>query len=150
MSLRDDIARHEGLRLVPYRDTLGYWTIGYGHCISPNPQLLASEAEKRVAPLPWTKDRAEQQLDLDIAHTKLELFKQAPWIEQWPPQVQEALIEMAFQMGVGGVLQFRTMLSRLAAEDYDGARQAALDSRWATQTPERAQEVVEKFSSVVS
>ncbi|MGR2462517.1 glycoside hydrolase family protein, partial [Salmonella enterica] len=54
-----------------------------------------------------------------------------------------AIVNMTFQMGVGGVANFNTMLGYLALGQYDNAADAALDSLWARQTPSRARRVSE-------
>jgi lysozyme len=48
---------------------------------------------------------------------------------------------MAYQMGVDGVLKFKKMMIALQAENYEAAYKEALNSKWAQQTPERAQRV---------
>ena len=50
---------------------------------------------------------------------------------------------MGFQLGIGGLLGFRKMWAALERSDYAQAAEEALDSRWAEQTPNRAQEVAE-------
>lgn len=144
MSLRDDIARHEGLRLVPYRDTTGYWTIGRGHKISDNRALTWEQACLSCGS-PWSVEDAEQQLDADIAATRAELARHLPEAAGYPEAVQDILIEMAFQMGVAGLLKFRDLLGCCSRGDWAGARLAALDSLWARQTPQRAREIATKF-----
>jgi lysozyme len=48
---------------------------------------------------------------------------------------------MAYQLGPSGVVAFKKMLAALEAGDRIAAAEAALDSKWATQTPNRAQRV---------
>ena len=50
-------------------------------------------------------------------------------------------MNMAYQMGVPGLLRFKKMLSALEAGDWKTAEKEALDSLWARQTPRRAREV---------
>lgn len=144
MSLRDDIKRHEGLRLVPYKCSEGYWTIGVGHCISDD-KTITYEMACRLCDAPWTESQAETQLDKDISRTLRELDRYLPALRNWPQKWQDAVTEMAFQMGVAGVLKFRRMLGAIADGDGQGAHDAALDSLWAKQTPSRAAEVAAKF-----
>lgn len=148
MSLRDSIARHEGLRLMPYRDSLGYWTIGYGHLISRDARMTEQQAIDAVG-APWTRERAEWQLDYDLADRRQQLFHRLPGARVWPDAAKDALVEMAFQLGVDGVLRFRQMLACCDRRDWAGAWDAALDSLWARQTPERARDVANKFLTIV-
>jgi lysozyme len=46
---------------------------------------------------------------------------------------------MAFQMGVGGLMQFRNTLKSMRAGNFKKAAQGMRASRWARQTPGRAQ-----------
>jgi lysozyme len=51
---------------------------------------------------------------------------------------EEIIIEMIFQLGKTGVSKFRNMWKALSALDYSTAAEQMLDSRWAKQTPNRA------------
>ena len=130
MTLRDDLIAEEGLRLKPYRDTLGKLTIGVGRNLD---DVGISEAEAGVL------------LDNDIAGHREQLERALPWVVSRSVACEEALTNMCFQLGLGGLLGFKSMLACLQAGDYDGARQHALDSAWARQTPNRAAKVVEGF-----
>jgi lysozyme len=123
--LRDD----EGWRDSPYRDTEGFLTIGYGFLID----------ERKAVKMP----RAVGNLWLElVAQEKwADLLGRLPWLSTQPENVQRALANMAYQMGVEGVLGFRTMLAALQAGDRARAADAALDSKWADQTPVRAKRV---------
>ena len=52
---------------------------------------------------------------------------------------EEIIIEMVFQLGKTGVSKFRNMWKHLSALEYASAASEMLDSRWAKQTPNRAQ-----------
>lgn len=123
--LRDD----EGWEESPYRDSLGFLTIGYGFLID----------ERKSVKMP----RAVGDLWLElVAREKWgDLLSRVPELASQPDDVQRALANMAYQMGVDGLLGFRTMFAALAAGDRKRAAAAALDSRWAKQTPERAKRV---------
>ena len=43
----------------------------------------------------------------------------------------EAMIETCFNMGPGNLAKFRLMLACLAGEDFEGAADQAIASRWA-------------------
>ena len=46
---------------------------------------------------------------------------------------------MVFQLGVGGVGKFKKMWEALRKKDYGEASFQMMDSRWAKQTPNRAE-----------
>jgi GH24 family phage-related lysozyme (muramidase) len=51
------IVEHEGVRLEPYRDVAGYWTIGVGHLITRDrgaPRPAPSPARRPWSCCAWT------------------------------------------------------------------------------------------------
>ena len=48
---------------------------------------------------------------------------------------------MVFQLGMGGVSKFKKMWKALKQNNYQIASEEMLDSRWAKQTPKRAEEL---------
>lgn len=127
----EDLKRDEGWRASAYQDHLGFWTIGYGFLIDA----------RKGAGVP--ESIAEQWLDYLIAQKRAELEAKAPWVKSQPADVQRALLNMAYQLGVDGLLKFKTTLARLQAGDRAGAAASALESLWAKQTPARAKRVTD-------
>jgi len=124
--IRTDLKRDEGWRPSAYQDTNGYWTIGYGFLIDARKR---GEIPKRVA---------EYWLDILIGDVIESVNRALPWVASQPADVQQALYEMAYNMGVDGLLGFKAMLAALKAGDRATAKREALDSRWAAQTGTRA------------
>ncbi len=54
---------------------------------------------------------------------------------------------MVFQLGIGGVSKFKNMWKALGEGDYQTASEEMLDSRWAKQTPSRAEGLSEIMKS---
>ena len=54
-------------------------------------------------------------------------------------------MEMAYQMGVEGVLGFQNMIAALERGDWEAVETEALDSRWAKQAPARASDVASRL-----
>lgn len=131
MSLRDDLIRDEGVRLKPYRCPAGKLSLGVGRNLD---DVGISQVE------------AEYLLDNDIARVQRQLADALPWLKNRNLNIERALGNMCFQLGIGGLLKFKKMLAYLEEGDYASARKEALDSAWAKQTPERAKRVVELFS----
>lgn len=129
--LKADLLRDEGLRLKPYADSLGIETIGIG---------------RNLRDVGISEEEARHMLDNDIARVVARLDAEFPWWKSRSESTQRALANMAFQLGIGGLEKFKTMLSCLQAGDYNGAKLAAFDSVWARQTPERAVRVVALFT----
>lgn len=135
------IARQEGFRADVYRDTLGFWTVGYGYLVSRDKELTENQA-RALCGAPWPEVRARLELERHIRDVEREIDATWGWAVSLPPLVRDGLIDMAYQLGVGGVKGFPRMLSALKAGDYALAEQHALKSAWAReQTPSRAVEV---------
>ena len=119
----------EGWESRPYEDTRGYLTIGYGFLID---EKLDGELPREVGDfwLEWLVNRLIRNLNQSL-----------PNFDRYPGQVQQALANMAYQMGVSGLLGFRQTLSFIDQGKYAEAADEALDSRWAEQTPNRARRV---------
>lgn len=136
------LAFHEGCVLEPYKDHLGYWTIGIGRCYEKNP---ITEAEENVIGKCWkqgiTKNSAYYLLRNDIKRTLKELKEKVPFFITLSDERQYALLDMGFQLGVNGVLKFKKMLSALGVGNYEEARVQCLDSNYARQTPKRAKRI---------
>ena len=63
--------------------------------------------------------------------------------------MQHVLVNMCFQLGQGGLSKFKKNF-KTAVEDYQWQRasEEMLDSRWAGQTPERAQRLSERVAAL--
>lgn len=134
--LLPDLKKDEGWRSYAYKDSLGYWTIGYGFLID---DLKGVGLPKEVGEY-WLRYAVNERLS--------ELRRRWPAFEKQPIDVQVALGNMCFNLGVAGVLNFRKMLAALEACDYNRAADEALDSLWAKQVPGRAKRVTELMRNV--
>lgn len=123
------LKKHEGYRAMPYRDSLGFWTIGYGHLITRDKHVPPSEA-RRLSGGPWTEAKSTAVLQADIELARTALADRLPWLATLDAAAQEALIELAFNLGVDGLLGFRKMLAALKTGDRDTACEELRDSLW--------------------
>lgn len=123
----------EGEVLHAYKDHLGYLTIGVGRLI-----------DKRKGG-GITEDESAYLLRNDIMTRMVALDKRLPWIKKLDDARQGVLLNMAFQLGVAGLLNFRNTLAKIEAGDYDGAAANMLKSKWASQTPNRAKRMAEQM-----
>jgi len=127
--IKADLVADEGFVSHAYRDSLGYLTIGIG-------RLVDEEKGGGI-----TYEEAVFLLENDIFRCVRELKKNLPWFDEAPEPVRRALVNMAFQMGVNGLLSFKNTLALIEEGKYKEAAQNALKSKWATQTPARAKRV---------
>lgn len=132
--MADDLIRDEGLKLKPYKCTAGKTTIGVGRNLD---DVGISEHEARYL------------LDLDISRVTHDLDRDCPWWVKLNEARARALVNMAFNLGIAGLLKFRNMLAALAEGRWDDAADAALDSLWARQVGQRAQRIAQTFRTGV-
>lgn len=127
--LIEQIKGDEGWRPHVYIDTEGYQTIGYGFLVD----------ERRGGGMP--REVGEFWLARNVDGIIHDLTRRLSWFADQPEAVQMALCNMAYQLGTAGLLQFERMLSALKSGDRATAAEEALNSRWAEQTPNRAERV---------
>ena len=156
-NLKEILKREEGFGQRPYYCSEGKLTIGYGHCLETNP--LTRSQTKRVCgaslsndeAIEWlethgiSEERAEWLLEVDINEAKAQLLTKYEWMADLDEVRFEAIVQMVFQLGIAGVSRFHHMLRALRDGAYDKAADEALDSKWAEQTPERAERVAEQI-----
>ncbi len=125
-SLRKLLVRHEDIKLKLYRDSVGKMTIGVGRNLDDNG---------------ISKEEALHLLDNDLREITAELFAAYPWVSTLKVPRQDALIDMAFNLGLPRFGKFKKMLAALENQDYRVAALEMLDSKWARQVGNRAIEL---------
>src|SRR6185437_16618637 len=96
----------EGLRTTAYQDSVGVWTIGYGHTNGVHPGMVCDQ------------DQADQWLAEDIQGAEYVVNKvvTAPLNQNQ----FDALVDFVFNLGSGN-FQSSTLLKLLNQGDYAGA-----------------------------
>ena len=128
------IKQDEGLKLTPYKDTRGNWTVGYGHTgpdVAPGKSISQAQA-----------DDLHQQ---DLAKAEQGARDAVPNFDQLSPARQAVAINMAYQMGPAGVKGFEKAIAAVGKGDYATASDEMLKSDWAKQTPARAQRLSDQM-----
>lgn len=133
-NILDQLKRDEGLRLKPYKDSVDKLTIGYG-------RNLDDEGISR--------DEAEYMLHNDVIQHGADLAAHLPWTNSLDAARRGVLLNMAFNMGVAGLMQFRNTLALIQAGNYAEAAEEMLKSRWAEQVGPRAHRLAEQMRSGV-
>lgn len=121
--LTKQLIRDEGLRLRPYKDTVGKVTIGIG---------------RNLDDVGISHDEALVLLGNDIEKASAALRTQLPWTVNLDDARQGVLVNMTFNMGIGTVLKFKETLAHIQAGDYAAAASGMLQSNWAKQVGPRA------------
>ena len=109
---------HEGLRLKPYRDSVGKLTVGVG---------------RNLDDVGLREGEAMFLCFCDVAALEQALDARLPWWRGLDAARRAVVIDMAFNMGVEGLLGFGDTLAALKAGRFGDAAQAMLRSRWAGQ-----------------
>ena len=140
MTLIEKIKENEGFSNKVYEDTLGYSTVGYGFLLAAlTPDELALNGGKYE---PMSKETADKILNLKLEKLTAAVFATFDWLKEKPKNVQEVVIEMAYQLGVSKVKKFVTTMHHIRVSEYEAAYQSGMNSLWAKQTPNRAKKVL--------
>jgi lysozyme len=122
------LKRQEGVSKFAYEDHLGYITVGVGRCLDPEMGLGLSDDEINYL----------LRNDIERCYSELSVFS---WFYDLNQTRQEALVSMLFQLGLTKFLGFKKTLKYIAEGKYEQAAKEMLDSKWAEQTPNRANEI---------
>jgi lysozyme len=124
--LIEELRRDEGVRHSAYQDSRGFWTIGVGRLIDARKGGRLSDRE------------IDFLLEADIDRIMAALSQSLPWMADLSDARQRVLTNMAFNLGVGGLLSFRNTLVLVQSGQYLAAADEMLRSRWASQVGMRA------------
>ncbi len=126
--LAKELIRDEGLRLDPYKDTVGKLTIGVGRNLD----------DRGIS-----KNEAFFLLDTDVEEVIRDLDRELPWWKDLSNNGQRALANMCFNLGITKLLGFKRMLLYLNRKRYALAAEEALNSKWARQVGSRANRIAD-------
>lgn len=124
--LSEQLIRHEGMQSKPYLCTAGKLTVGVGRNLMDN----GINADEALYLLSNDIDAVQKQIEYHL-----------PWVIDLKEHQKMVLINMAFNLGVGGLLTFKNMLQALEQGDFALVEHEMLDSRWADQVGQRAVEL---------
>ena len=135
--LKYRIKKNEGYSHKPYKDQLGFYTIGYGHLITENENNYYIKKYKK------THFKKVFETDFKKAHDQ---YKKNFFKKHHTTSEKELLIEMLFQLGEKGVSKFKKMLYFLNKKQKFMASLEMLDSLWYLQTPERVKNLIKNYT----
>lgn len=126
--LKTELKGEEGFIPYAYQDPQGYWTIGTGILIDKRKGGGITREE-------------DDMLLTNRANTAIEgardLFSNFDDLTQ---ERQQALASMCYNMGKGGLSEFKQTIAAIEDEDYDKAADHILASLAAKQNPKRYQD----------
>jgi len=129
--LSESLRKHEGLKLLPYKDTEGFLTIGFGTNLDTG----------------ITIQEAYMLLDMRLKRFEKELDIGFPSWRTHNDARQNVIIEMAYNLGIKRLKKFVKMWTALESNDYNHAALEMLNSRWREQVKGRAETLADQMQS---
>jgi lysozyme len=126
------LKRHEGFRSKVYKCPAGYMTIGYGRNVETNG---------------ITKEEAEYLLQKDVEKIEKKLSEKLSWFSDLEEPRRAVLINMAFNLGIAGLLKWKNTLECIKEGEYSGASSAIRQSKYARQVGNRAKELANQMET---
>lgn len=127
MNLKQQLIRDEGKIPFAYEDSEGWLTCGIGFLVD----------ERKGARIPEAV--MDYWLEYNIFETRSQLKQRCGWWLMLDDVRRDCIVNMAYQLGVDGVMGFKKMIAAIKAGDFHAAADEMLDSKWARQTPGRAE-----------
>ena len=127
-TLIESIKRHEGYRDHVYLDSKRILTCGWGHALRPG------------TPVPLEVNEAFFKQDVARAISAFDRIPKA-LRDHLNVERRRVIVEMIFNLGFRGVMNFDRMWLAIAMDDFGEAAAEMLDSRWAEQVKVRAVEL---------
>lgn len=129
--LNKELRRDEGVEYSPYEDSVGIMTVGVGHNMKAKP-IPADWT------FPLTDDQIDQLLSEDLEEVFQGLDRNLPWWRGLSYERQRVLVNMAFNLGIKGLMGFKNTLANMKSGLYQSAADGMLASKWASQVGNRA------------
>ena len=158
------IQLHEGFVPEPYQDAGGGWSVGYGHQILLSSDVRAGRTAT-LADRKW-RDRLyldhlfesdfkralqDAQLFVDNAGIQVEGVPTIPgpdgtsWDSRWPATphgVRVALVDMAYDLGLLGIMQLEEFRRLIALGQWDAAAADLQSTKWCGELPPRCRDAI--------
>lgn len=139
---------HEGFRAVRYPDSVhGFWTIGYG----TNLDAPGAESHCAAAGVDYNAVCAGQSITIEqavglrgqaVQHAMDVATCRIVGLMDMPENVQLAIVDMIYNMGLGRFNEFVHAIAALEARDWAAAAAAMVDSLWYRQVGVRGKDDV--------
>jgi lysozyme len=143
-TLYPQLAKHEGIRPKVYNDSTGKPTIGIGFNLADpaNRRVVEAAGLRHEDLVSGKRSLSDKEIRSLYNHSLNTAMRDAeawvPNLRSHPPEVQRAVIDMAFNLGRTRLMGFKKTRKALEARDYNTAANEMLDSKWAKQVKGRA------------
>lgn len=141
--LINELKREEGFRDRVYQCTAGIDTIGYGFNVA---YLSKAELELNDGVIePMSEEVATQILNRKVKKLIKSVDEVYSWIDNLPEVVKIGIYDMIYQLGIKGFGSFVNTQKYLKLLDYPKAIENIKNSKWAKQTPRRANNLIKRL-----
>lgn len=134
--LVQELRRDEGVRYTPYLDTKGNPTVGAGHNLNASPLPYGWG-------YPLNDEQVNELLGKDLLNVYGGLYRDLPWWDQLCDVRQRVMCNMAFNLGINGLMTFRNTLIAIRQGRYADAAAGMLNSLWANEVGDRAKRLAQ-------
>ena len=149
--LLESLVRHEGVRLSPYQDSLGFWTVGVGHLMrrQDGPHNVRWPVARVASTLlSDAKTHAQEALEW-LCPTRLQnngafTVEDVYW-RRAPYYARVALGNMAFNLGGQKLAKWTNTRKLARAGDWEAVAAGLENSKWWTQVGRRGPEIQRAF-----
>ena len=141
-ALRRQLTRHEGTgptrggRYLPYWDCCGKG-LRACTCLPRFKGRLTACIGRNIEDVGFSEATKDQMLDEDIDACVRELDRRFPWFATLDTVRQRAMVDLAFNLGIGKLLTFKRFLAAMARGDWDRAGDELVDSDYYRQVGRR-------------
>ena len=146
LELINELKREEGFRASIYQCSEGVDTIGYGFNVK---YLSKDELDLNgVFIEPMSEEVATQILNRKVKKLIKSVDEVYNWIDNLPEVVKIGIYDMIYQLGIKGFGSFVNTQKYLKLLDYNKAIENIKNSKWAKQTPRRANNLIKRLERV--
>jgi lysozyme len=131
-----ELSQEEGVRYLPYKDTVGIWTVGLGHNMQAMPVA-------NIIHRPFgngdklTPDESAMLFRRDLTNVFNDLDKRLPWWRDNDAARQYVLISLCFNLGIAGLIQFKNTLAAYQSKNWTKVVSGLKQSKWYKQVAAR-------------
>lgn len=140
LKLINQLKIDEGKKLVVYKDSLGYNTVGVGHLVTKDDVLKLGDK--------ITEIRCNDLLSNDLVITVKNCYRLFPKFDDFPDGLQQIIANMMFNLGYGGLSQFKRFIKGINSKDYKLAALSMEQSLWYKQVGVRAKRLVNEMRNL--
>lgn len=140
--LKQMLTFEEGYKLKVYPDQFGYKTVGIGTNIEANNPVDIIGRSLRMGDK-ITSYECDKLFQYCFTKTCKQIKQHIYFFNDLDYIRAAAIINLSYQLGIYGLLEFKRFLKCMEQKDWDGAVVELRDSKYAHQTPERCERVAQ-------